>query len=354
MSRIAASWIYGPAELARPLVAKLIGRWLFVARLIVARPALARVFAGLVLLAIATQQPGCGVSGMGAAVALAAGPPSIQFDVQPLVECRDVTTPEFRAVNPGERLIEARLSVSVLAPPDSRLELGELLVRCENPDRTAFVVDFAPRTALATDVSGSVKVQKEEEENRSLDYHFKANYPGVADADLQGSNKSRMHSSTNFERLPPRELCVASGTINRGCGVYYKWKPTSQTTLEGARDLTLVFRVASGWRADWLAVHCEAYGRDTTISNGLGDGQRSVRRSFVVALHEAGDVEARQAAIEVLRAEAELRRALVSQRREVQKTFQPQPLKDFSQFFRGRPDATDADRWWNQVAYGPS
>ena len=54
--------------------------------------------------------------------AVDAGFPSVQFDVAPTIECRDVTPAKFTTANPDERLVEvtdARVSVVLLTTAGS-------------------------------------------------------------------------------------------------------------------------------------------------------------------------------------------------------------------------------------------
>lgn len=279
--------------------------------------------------------------------------PRAQFDVHPLIGCRDVTTAEFRAVNRGERLIEVPLSVSVLVPPDAGGELAELLVRVESPDRTAVVVDYTPRTSLDSDIAGTMRVERREESSKSLDFHAKSTYNLLVDAEVKGSSRSRSNTDTHYEKQPPLELCVASGTVNRGFGAYFKWKPTNRTTLEGSRDMLLVLRVPDGWRGDYLTIRCEAYGREPAMLVGHSETQKWVRKSFLVALYEEGDVAARADAIRLLRAEARLREQVQVDRKQVQRSFAGNPLTELSGLL-GVRDSTSPEAWWEQLVYGPS
>ena len=48
---------------------------------------------------------------LSARVAIAGEAPRVQFDMPYAVACRDVTPPTYAAVNPGRKLVEARLAI---------------------------------------------------------------------------------------------------------------------------------------------------------------------------------------------------------------------------------------------------
>jgi hypothetical protein len=51
---------------------------------------------------------------------------------------------------------------------------------------------------------------------------------------------------------------LASGTMNRGHGVFYKLRPSNDASLEGAKEFTFLAIVPREWRADWCTFVCSA------------------------------------------------------------------------------------------------
>jgi hypothetical protein len=84
--------------------------------------------------------------------------------------------------------------------------------------------------------------------------------------------------------------------------LFFKFKPSSQSTLEGSREFSAVLAVPSEWRAGVVVVSCQARGRQPRYL--IPAAERSQHRTFLVALHQAGDDEARQAARRYLDAPA--------------------------------------------------
>lgn len=288
-----------------------------------------------------------------AAAQALAGEPQVQFDVEPLVAVRDVTTPQERAEDPSGRRVQARLRVSVLHPSDSTRELAQWMVRIESPDRSAQVVEYAPRTTLTSEVAGAVRVDRREESNRSLDFQLRGQYFGFADGNVKGSSSDRSTTDSHWEKLPPLELCVASGTVNRGFGAYFKFKPSPRSTLEGAHDIELTMRVPRSWRGECLAIRCEAYSREPLLVGGDDAPRRWTNRRFLVALYQAGDPQTRAAALEVLKAEGRLRLAVAADRQRLEQSFAGSGFRELAGMWSGR-NASEMEAWWDRLVYGPT
>src|SRR5436189_2977143 len=79
---------------------------------------------------------------------LLAGSPRVEFDVATSVACRDVTTLEFAAAFPGERLMQATFSISSLVRRGREGDLVEFFYRIESPNGTLRIVDHLPRQEL--------------------------------------------------------------------------------------------------------------------------------------------------------------------------------------------------------------
>lgn len=277
---------------------------------------------------------------------------SVAFDVDRVVGARNITTEADRFDDPGGRRMQVVLPVSVLLPPDSPRDLVELLVRVESPYRLARVVDFAPRTLLESEGAGPVRVERKEESQRNLDFQLRGVYPALADGHVKGNEQSRTTTESTWEQMPELELCVASGAVNRGHGVYFKFKPTKRSTLEGTHALTIELRVPAGWRGDCLVVRCSGYSRETTLVGAEDRPRLWAERSFFVALHELGDERGRAAAETVMRAEAKLRGAVLVERRRAESSWSPEALPGVGRIFGSGDERTGVDAWWEAVILG--
>ena len=238
-----------------------------------------------------------------------AAAPRVRFDTDAVVGCADVTPVEFAKANPGEKLIEARFLISTLiAPGDSDAQLQHLYT-IESRQRTMQVEDYLPKTTLSADVVGHVLVEKKDEKVKQFGLSVNGTYEKIVSGAGSVGVDSKSGTILKYEKLPELELLAASGPIHRGTGVYYKLKPSSQTSLEGAQEFAAVFRVPATWRGDYAYIHCEAWSVPTGLSSAWGDPARVGGGDFFVALYLEGDVQAKAAAQEYARTELLLRSA---------------------------------------------
>src|SRR5258706_11382150 len=94
---------------------------------------------------------------------------SVEFDVAPTAECRDVTPSERIALYPSLRLIEVTLPVSVRFRGVSMDEVDELAIEVNGASAGMRVHDFSPTTQLFTDISHEIETTTTTKKARSLD-----------------------------------------------------------------------------------------------------------------------------------------------------------------------------------------
>lgn len=244
-----------------------------------------------------------------------ANSPRVQFDIAPLAVCHDITTAEFSESNPNERLLETTLEVSTLLISGGETDLSEFFFRFSSPGQNLLVADYEPKTTLASDYAGNINVEKQNESSRSAGVTVSGVWDHLIKIAGSGDMGSKDNLALRYELHSPKAPIMASGTISRGTGVYFKIRPSRQTALEGSRRFKFVLRAPATWRGDYLQVHCEAYGtrrgvvRDEPIHGGS--------RDFFVALYLAGDVAAKVDAERMARSEATLQLALRQYRKKL-------------------------------------
>jgi hypothetical protein len=243
--------------------------------------------------------------------------PCVQFDALDLVGCRDVTTAEFAAANPGEKLIEARFHISSLVRLGSEESLIQYLYIVHSPERTLRVVDHQPKTLLDTSISGRVAVEKTRGHNNNLALNASGGLHHSLTADATASQGTTSTDAMRYELLPPLNLLAASGTLSRGAGAYFKLKPSQRTSLEGEKEFAIIARVPQSWRGDCLRVHCRAYGAGRGIGRSGADLVCG-SAAFAVALYLDGDEESKAAAETLLRTERQLRELVQLRAREIE------------------------------------
>ncbi len=253
----------------------------------------------------------------------AAQSPAVHFDMNPVVACQNVTTPEFEASNPDERLVEADFEISALIRQGDEDDLLQFFYRLELQDAAALVVDYSPKTTLASDQASNVTKEERTEKNNHVGVVFTSplDWPGKLTASSDLGEKSM--GSTRYELVPEMTAVTASGTVQRGRGVYFKLRPSRSHTLEGARRFSVVIRVPAGWRGGYAHLNCTASGVGRGLVRTLDERIQCGQRRFVVALYLDGDAEAKAAAQRLVRAETDLWRAVTARRAEIERLNRP-------------------------------
>jgi hypothetical protein len=186
--------------------------------------------------------------------------PQVVFDVPLISECRDVTPQGFREAY-QRMVIEAVFKVSPQLMAGQEKDLKQLRYEIST-DQQMPVVGFLPNSQVSTDVvNGSIAIQNTSHHGE-LSFRYLIT-PATGNGDLKGDLES---SRAQFGLLAPKQLLMAAGTIERGCGVYFDLRPSTQDTLQKQREFACLFDVPVGWRADHVTVRCNAKG----IKRGLG------------------------------------------------------------------------------------
>jgi hypothetical protein len=280
-----------------------------------------------------------------------AEPPAVHFDVVPVVGCQDVTSPEFAAVNPHERLFEARFQISSLIVRGDEQDLVQYLYRIESLQHGFVVVDYLPQTTLTTDVVEHVSVERQREDTRSLGITASGQYEHLAKGTATVGGGRTIKSSVRYELLPPLELLAASGTVSRGSGVYFKLRPSRRSSLEGAQEFVLVLRVPRSWRGDLVRIQCQAVGKKPSVLPGVEGEFVWGEADVSVGLYAAGDLAAKQTATSLMTADREMRETVARAHREIRKLAVPSmslKLGRLPKVTQPRLSLADVDRFMAQ------
>ncbi len=223
-------------------------------------------------------------------VASRAEVPVVVFDVPLTTECRDVTPQGFRQAYQRE-IIEAVFKISPKLLAGEEKDLTRLHYEISTEQQMP-VVHFLPNAEVATDVvNGTIAIQ-----NSSHHGEISFRYlilPGKGDGQLKGDLEA---SHAQFNLLAPKHLLLAAGTIERGYGVYFELRRSTQDTLQKQREFACLFEVPLGWRADAVIVRCKAKGIKRGLA-GLLDAEVPCGAGLLsVGLYKREDGEARRCA----------------------------------------------------------
>jgi hypothetical protein len=268
------------------------------------------------------------------------------------VPVRDVTPEEFSRANPAEKLVEARFEISSLVHSGSEQDLLQYFYRLESPQRSLRVVDYEPKTIVASDQAGNVRVDLQEEENRRLGLSYGAPLPVPVQVSGPAEFGTKQQVGMHYELTPQMTTVAASGTLERGSGLYFKLKLSRGQTLEGAKTFRIVFRVPRQWRGDYLHVFCTATGVRRGLVSSLNESAVCGSARFVLALYVEGDAAAQAAAERLSQAERRLWRAFSAQQAEIQRRNYPSLVQRVGVMLDVvRPPISE--NWPQEVIYGP-
>jgi hypothetical protein len=233
----------------------------------------------------------------------------VQFDCGAVVPCQEISSETSLAPHPRQKIIEAVVQVSVRIIAGQAEDVSELLFEIHSPGRRARVVDFEPKTVLESELTEPIKITRTAERQRSFGVGLGGGVAvpvgptHVEAAPTANVGTSRREVVTkSIKRVAPKRAIVIAGTTHRQHGVFYKLRPSTQRTLEGVHELTCRFAVPDDWRGDWLLLSCRAEGIQTRyfVKSNVTCGDAR----YVLALHVAGDDDAREAAEHLADAQA--------------------------------------------------
>jgi len=231
-------------------------------------------------------------------------PSRIKFDAPSILNCREVTTEEFANTHSLEKLLEVRLRVSSLVENGSDQQIQELFFLAYSPEKSFRIVDFTPTTSVLTEHAGPIETSQNRENANNAGLNFQPTIELAGKASINASLSDKHGESRRTTMLPPMKQVVASGTQSRESAAYFKFRPNSQSTLEGTQEITLIIQVPIAWRADVMHVHC----RGTTAKASGTERSRLSRNDFVIPIYVENDAAAKLHCDDYLRAESEFRR----------------------------------------------
>jgi hypothetical protein len=206
----------------------------------------------------------------------------------------------------NHRLITVTVSVT---SEISRQELGNIQAFRFDIfwNRSPFpITDYAPRTQTVSEIAGTIEIDKSSEKHSKHELSLSGTYPPFTAGNAHLGGSQRETQSTRYAEIPQHEILVASGTVRRGTGAFFRFHPSRAETLEGGRDLLLTFRVPRSWRGGVLQVDCTAIGS----RRFLGVSEKfEFQRAFIVPVYLELDEEAEQLAMEFAQREQQLRQS---------------------------------------------
>ncbi len=221
----------------------------------------------------------------------AAGEPAlVGFDAPATVVAEPVNPLVVESPTMGGELMRLRIPVSTFLSTEFRGTVREYVVEIESPYQSMRIVDFWPREEVYSNIEGNVSVESSQQSDRSFQVKVSGSMEPFARADTSANFHKKSNVQERYQRKPPMQILTSSGTIRRGFGVFFKFRPGPLPSLEGAREVAILAEVPQGWRADMLQISMRAVG---SRSGSLNSRARQLGASRLwVTTHREGDAAA--------------------------------------------------------------
>ena len=266
---------------------------------------------------------------------------SVQFDLPPTAVAKTAGT-----AGTGTTLVTVELCLSSMINTTEVSRIDQWIVRCQPRNQAVTIADYAPRTETSSDIASTIQVKQSEEECNSLGVGLNGNYGSQIQGNAGLDRSMKNVNSLQFDRLAPLHAVTASGTINRGRGVYFKLRWTAEQVLEGEKTFRLTLTVPANWRSGLIDVSVLAQSQRKSFAGWDRDTQIVGSANFVVAAYREGDLEAEAKARELSEAEYLLRCAIIEHGGNRKVNSLPSMLRHLAR--KLDPDAKNPSDWWLQ------
>ncbi len=248
----------------------------------------------VVLLATSFTLVACAVAGEATAVT---------FDAPAIVIAEAINPAVVEVPTMGGDLVRLRIPVSTFQSAEFRGQAHEYVVEIESPHQSLRVLDFWPKSEVYSDIEGTVSVESARQQDNNLNFNLSGAYEPFGRGSVQGDFHNKSNVQERYQRKPAMQVLASSGTIRRGYGVIFKFRPGPLPVLEGVRDVAILAEVPRGWRADMLQVTMRAVGvqHNSSRPQSLGEAR------LWMTTHREGDQAAAAAATRYVTQERALR-----------------------------------------------
>jgi hypothetical protein len=240
-------------------------------------------------------------------------PVAVSFDAPAIVVAEPINPSVVELPTMGGELVRLRIPVSTFQAPEFRGQVAEYVVEIDSPYQSMRMLDFWPKSEVYSEIDGNVAVESSQQRDRNLNFSIAGAYEPLGRGSVQGDVHSKSNVQERYQRKPAMQVLSASGTIQRGFGVFFKFRPGPLPVLEGVRDLAILAEVSPGWRADMLQIHLRAVG--TTAQHSRSQTLGAAR--LWITTHREGDQAAASAATRYVTQERALRSLAASNQQRI-------------------------------------
>ncbi len=228
---------------------------------------------------------------------------AVSFDAPAIVIAEPINPAVVELPTMGGDLVRLRIPVSTLQVAEFRGQVQEYVVEILSPYQTVRVLDFWPKHEVYSEIDGTVNVESSQQRDSNLNFSLSGAYEPFGRGAVQGDYHNKSSVQEHYHRKPPMQVLTSSGTVHRGYGAFFKFRPGPLPVLEGVRDLAILAEVPRGWRADMLQITMRAVGNQANSSRPQSLGEARLW----MTTHSEGDQAAAAAATRYVTQERALR-----------------------------------------------
>lgn len=255
---------------------------------------------------------------------------SVRFDVPALVEAT-VAADTVSRNQDGLMTIEVAVPVTSEIAAADRDHIDEFRYDIQWQQARYPVIDYGPRTQTTSHIEGTIGFETQKDRNATFGLALNGGELHVLGGSAKAEAAMRDAEKIRYQEIPQHDVLVASGSIDRGTGVFFRFHRSRRETLEGSRELSIAFRVPQDWQAGLLKVKCRASGERKVA--GLWSEPIEIVRSFSLPVYLTSSSTARDRAVEYVRAENGLQE--VSMAATKPEANSAKPPSSFEQTLRG-------------------
>ncbi len=261
-----------------------------------------------------------------------AGQPRIQFDMPAVAVAylqEEVTGDTLSTVPTpvGWKKVQLELRLSCINASLADSPMRQCIVRIQPRDSSLQIIDYAPRTEMASELTTPIQVKRIDEKSRSMGLSLDGNYANMAHGNIGSDHGSKNTESVQYDRAAPVQAVIASGTFERGRGVYFKLRWTDTQVLEGERRFQVTLCVPPRWRGELVDVSVVAEAEHRSLTSWESELKPIAAANFIVATYLHDDAEAASLAYQLAATEYRLRESAMKIAARPSPTTLPQILR---------------------------
>ena len=210
-------------------------------------------------------------------------------------------TLDYRA---EQKLVEIQIPVSAKVL-NSNWNPKELSVEVVWSGETYAIVDYSPKSVLTSNFDGPIDVETKRQTNFKIVASVGSTYLDFISPSLDATANRSDSKTLRYKEIPDQRQVVSSGTLNRGTGVFFQFRPSRTEKLVGGRTLSAIFEVPLAWRGGIMEL---TFKMNSTVKKFPGlKSEVEFARRYVMPIYLAGDEPARNLVEEYSRTEQKLR-----------------------------------------------